>query len=357
MIISCLAVHNSLLYAASLNEINVFDLISDYSHVDTFSNDLSSSGSVKSITFHITKIFTAHQDCKIRVWQITASRQHQLVSTLPTVKDRLIRSVLPNNYVTVRRHKKRLWLEHWDAVSDLVVKQGLMYSVSWDRSFKIWNASNYKCLESVNKAHEDAVNAVAVSDNGVVYTGSADGRIRVWERLVVDHNKERKSKHMLVTTLVKHKSTVNALALNGDGSLLFSGGCDRWIVVWEREREREKDGDGDGHHQMVFAEALWGHTGAVLCLINVGDLLASGSADRTVRIWQRGKENCYRCMAFLEGHEKPVKSLVAISSSSSAFDGIVSIGSGSVNGEIKVWDVYWDNNNNFNKKNHLKWSL
>lgn len=347
MIISCLAVHNNLLYAASLNEINVFDLVSDYSHIDAFSNDLSSSGSVKSITFHITKIFTAHQDCKIRVWQITASKQHQLVSTLPTVKDRLIKSILPNNYVTVRRHKKRLWLEHWDTVSDLEVKEGLVYSVSWDKSFKIWNASNYKCLESVNKAHEDAVNAVVVSDNGVVYTGSADGRIRVWERSVVDHNKERKPKHILVTTLLKHKSTINALALNGDGSLLFSGGCDCWIVVWERKREK----DGDGRHQMVFAEALWGHAGAVLCLITVGDLLVSGSADRTVRIWQRGKENCCRCMAILEGHEKPVKSLVAISrSSSSVFNGVVSIGSGSLDGEIKMWDVHWNTNNNFNKK-------
>lgn len=260
---------------------------------------------------------------------MSPSKQHQLVSTLPTITDRLLHSVSPKNYVTVRRHKKRLWLEHWDAVSDLVVKEGFMYSVSWDKSFKIWNATSYKCLESVNKAHEDAVNAIAVSDNGVVYTGSSDGSIRVWERV----DKERK--HSLVTTLEKHKSTVNALALNDDGSLLFSGGCDRSIVVWER---------GKNDHHVVFVEALWGHTGAVLCLIYVDGLLVSGSADRTVRIWQRGKENYYGCMAILEGHEKPVKSLVGFSRS----NGVVSICSGSLSGEIKVWDIR--NNKNLNKR-------
>ncbi|KAL5814933.1 hypothetical protein ACOSQ4_025574 [Xanthoceras sorbifolium] len=321
--ISCLAANNNLLYAASINYINVYDLSANYTHIDTFNND-SDSGSVKSIAFNSTKIFTAHQDCKIRVWKITPSKQHQLVSTLPTVIDRLLHFMLPRNYVSVRRHKKRLWVEHCDAVSDLVAKEGFMYSVSWDKSFKIWNAKSYKCLESV-KAHEDAVNALAVSDNGVVYTGSSDGRIRVWER--VDEGR----RHTLVSTLEKHhKSTVNALALNGDGSFLFSGGCDSSIVVWERE--------GNANH-VGFFEALRGHTGAVLCLINVDDLLVSGSADQTVRIWQRnGKDSGgYRCMIILQGHEKPVKSLVAIQRG--VCNGVVSVCSGSLDGEIKVWNV------------------
>lgn len=78
---------------------------------------------------------------------------------------------------------------------------GFVYSVSWDRSFKVWSASDHKCLSSVN-AHHDAVNAVAVGLNGVVYTGSADGVIGIWER------QGKKKKHTLVRTLDKHKSTV-----------------------------------------------------------------------------------------------------------------------------------------------------
>ena len=77
-----------------------------------------------------------------------------------------------------------------------------MYSVSWDRSFKVWSASDLKCLSSV-KAHDDAVNAVGVGQNGVVYTGSADGIIGIWEI-----REGKKKKHRLVRTLDKHKSTV-----------------------------------------------------------------------------------------------------------------------------------------------------
>ncbi|XVF11637.1 hypothetical protein REPUB_Repub08aG0044500 [Reevesia pubescens] len=326
--ISCLAAHGNLLYAAAIHEINVFDL-SNYSHIDSF-NDDPTSGFVKSIAFYNTKIFTAHQDGKIRIWQISTnpSKKHSLLSTLPTVKDRLLNSMLPKNYVNVRRHKKKLWIEHWDTVSVLVINEekDLMYSVSWDKSFKIWNVKNQRCLESV-KAHEDAVNTLVVSGNGTIYTGSADGLIRIWEK---GTNKESR-RHSLVATLDKHKATVNALALNGDGSVLLSGGCDRSIMVWEK-------GDNGANHQVGFVEALWGHSGAILCLINVGDLFVSGSSDRTVRVWQRGKEGGFHCSIVLEGHEKPVKSLVAVAKS--VFEGhVFSICSGSLDGEIKVWEI------------------
>ncbi|EOY22307.1 Transducin/WD40 repeat-like superfamily protein [Theobroma cacao] len=323
--ISCLAVRDNLLYAAAINEINVFDL-SNHSPVDSF-NDDPTSGFVKSIAFNKTKIFTAHQDGKIRIWEITLSKKHQLLTTLPTVKDRFLHFILPKNYVNVRRHKKRLWIEHWDTVSGLVIlnQKELMYSVSWDKSFKIWNVNNRRCLESV-KAHEDAVNTLVVSDNGTVYTGSADGLISVWERA----NKERR--HSLVATLDKHKSTVNALALNADGSVLFSGGCDRSIMVWEKKGENNAENDHVG-----FVEALWGHSGPILCLINVGDLFVSGSSDRTVRVWQRGKEGGFHCSIVLEGHEKPVKSLVAVARG--VFEGVFTFCSGSLDREIRVWEI------------------
>ncbi|KAG6686371.1 hypothetical protein I3842_11G013900 [Carya illinoinensis] len=322
--VSCLAVNNNnLLYAASACIVIVFDL-SNHTHIDTF-NDYPSSGSVKSIAFNDTKIFTAHQDSKIRVWRIAQPRRHHLLYTLPTFKERLYRSLVPKNYVHVRRHKKRLWIEHCDAVSGLVVNEDLMYSASWDKSFKIWNISENRCLESV-KAHEDAVNAIAVSGNGTVYTASADGCIRVWER------DDTLRKHALVRTLEKHRSSVNALVVNGDGRVLFSGGSDLSIFVWEKKNNNNAD-------SVVFVEALWGHTSAILCLINVEDLLASGSSDRTVRIWQRGEDSGYRCMVVMEGHEKPVKSLAAVVRPAGASNRVVSVCSGSLDGEIKIWEI------------------
>lgn len=226
-----------------------------------------------------------------------------------------------------------------DTVSALALSHdgALLYSASWDRAFKIWRTSDFKCVESVKNAHEDAINAIVVSPDGVVYTGSADNRIKAWKV----HAGEKK--HSLLETLEKHKSAVNALALNEDGSVLYSGACDRSILVWERD-------GGDGGGEMVVVGALRGHTKAILCLVVVGDLVFSGSADNSVRVWRRGVGKSYACVAVLEGHRRPVKCLavaVAVdfnngggpggddeSSSSSCL-----VYSGSLDCDIKVWRI------------------
>ncbi|KAK7389152.1 hypothetical protein VNO78_23985 [Psophocarpus tetragonolobus] len=321
--ITCLAIHRNLLYAASVNLINVFDL-SHYSLLDAF-NQSPASGFVKSITFTNSRVITAHQDRKIRVWFITPAKRHRLLSSLPTLADRLRCCILPRNYVSVRRHKSSLWIKHCDTVSGLAVNQRFMYSVSWDKSFKVWDLISYRCLESV-KAHDDAINAVAVNSDGAVYTASADGSIKVWRR---DDGAKR---HALVSTIGKQKSTVNALALEGGGAGFFSGGCDGAICRWEW---------GYRENDVVKMETLSGHGGAILCLIHVAGLLASASSDLTVRIWQRGTGSSgYCCRAVLEGHEKPVKSLVAFSETEGDSNGVVTLFSGSLDGVIKVWQVF-----------------
>ncbi|KAK7247365.1 hypothetical protein RIF29_42246 [Crotalaria pallida] len=331
--VTSLAVHGHLLYAATSHQITVYDLHT-FTDLHSFNSQSTSSGSTKSITIHNELIFTTHQDSKIRVWHHAPNKNynHRILTTLPTVTDRLRRFLFPKNYVTIRRHNKRLWIEHADAVTGLAVNNanGVIYSVSWDKTLKIWRVSDLRCVESV-KAHEDAVNAVAVSNDGTVYTGSADRRIRVWAR---PNNEKR---HVLLATLEKHKSAVNALALNDDGSVLFSGACDRSILVWERE---------DSANHMVVSGALRGHERAILCLINVCDLLLSGSADRTVRIWKRGFDEQFCCLAVLDGHRKPVKSLAAVPSQRDSDQNnfpqngdVLSVFSGSLDGEIKVWQV------------------
>ncbi|KAL9678944.1 hypothetical protein QQ045_016796 [Rhodiola kirilowii] len=311
---------NNLLYAASGNEINVYDLTNDYALIDEFNGGDTSSGSVKSIVFCGGKVLTAHQNGKIKVWQVMENKRHKMLTALPTVNDRLRRFALPKNYVTVRRHHKRLWIKHADAVSGLTAGERMICSVSWDKSLKIWRPSDLRCAESV-KAHEDAVNAVAISADGTIYTGSADKRIRVW---TIPNGEKR---HSLAATLEKHKSAINALALDDEGSVLFSGACDRSILVWERE---------DSANHMTVTGALRGHGKAILCLINVGGLLMSGSADRTVRVWRRGCDRRFCCLAVLEGHRRPVKALVAVPATES---GLVRMYSGSLDGEIKAWEL------------------
>uniref|UniRef100_A0A3Q7I2G9 Uncharacterized protein n=1 Tax=Solanum lycopersicum TaxID=4081 RepID=A0A3Q7I2G9_SOLLC len=79
--VTFLAMHNNLLYAASSNKINIFELI-NFTLIDTFNNKDPSSGSAKSVIFLDGKIFAAHQDCKIRVWKLSPNKQHKLIATL-----------------------------------------------------------------------------------------------------------------------------------------------------------------------------------------------------------------------------------------------------------------------------------
>ncbi|EPS64168.1 hypothetical protein M569_10613, partial [Genlisea aurea] len=319
--VNFLAIHSSLLYAAVGDEINVYD-ITDNSLADTFNDDNAkqSTGTVKSLVFAAGKIFSAHQDGKIKVWILTDQKKHKLAATLPTLEDRMRNFIFPKNYTQIRRHRKKLSIEHYDAVSSLASfpsHHSIIASVSWDRSIKIWRGEENRCLESINRAHDDAINAVAISREGLIYTGSADRRIKVWK-------KEAKN-YALIATLEKHKSAVNALALNPNDTVLFSGSCDRSVLVWERE---------DNANHMAATGALRGHTKAILCLISFNDLLMSGSADRTIRIWRRGFDGRYCWLAVLDGHQSPVKTLAAI-----AADGSVKIFSGGFGGEIKVWQV------------------
>lgn len=305
--------------------------------------------SVKSMVVCGDKLFTGHQDHKIRVWKIDHDVNNQKlatstrIATLPTLNDRVGKLFLAKNYVKIRRHKTSTWVHHVDAVAALALSHdgSLLYSASWDRTFKVWRTSDFKCLESVSNAHDDAINAIVVSHDGYVYTGSADRKIKVWRR----HDGEKK--HTLVATLEKHKSAVNALALSKDGSLLYSGACDRSIIVWEKV---PSDGGGDdggnggeGRH-MAVAGALRGHAGAILCLSVVGDLVVSGSADKTVRIWRKGiNGNKFSRLGVLEGHSGPIKCLAgALDSCTSADSSGTSylLYSGSLDCDVKVWKVW-----------------
>ncbi|KAI4343786.1 hypothetical protein L6164_011095 [Bauhinia variegata] len=290
---------------------------------------VAGKGAVKSLVVQSDKLFSAHQDHKIRVWKISNYESHQQkytrVATLPTFGDRASKVLIPKNHVQIRRHKKCTWVHHVDTVSALALSrdESLLYSVSWDRTIKIWRTRDFTCLESLSNAHGDAINAVTLSDDGYVYTGSADKRIKVWKK------GEGDKKHSLVDTLEKHNSGINALAISSDGSLLYSGACDRSILVWA------KNEDG----KMIVMGALRGHTKSILCLALVSDLVCSGSADKTIRVW-RGVHTEYSCLAVLKGHRGPIKCLTAMVDRYNPPEESFLVYSGSLDCDIKVWQIY-----------------
>ncbi|XP_016471686.1 protein JINGUBANG-like [Nicotiana tabacum] len=316
-----LAAKNDILYTGSDSK-----NIRVWKDMKEFAAFKSNSGLVKAIIISGEKIFTGHQDGKVRIWKVQSKNpsNHKRAGSLPTFFDIFKASIKPSNYVEVKRNRTALWIKHCDAISCLSMDhtQGLLYSASWDRTFKVWRVDNSKCLESV-KAHDDAVNSVVASVDGIVYTGSADGTVKVWKRESVG----KSVNHVFVQTLLNQECAVTALAVNKTGSVVYCGSSDGVVNFWEREK------------QLSHGGVLTGHKLAVLCLAVAGNLVFSGSADKNIIVWKRDG-SVHTCLSILTGHNGPVKCLaVEEDKESTGSERKWVVYSGSLDKSVKVWSV------------------
>lgn len=296
-----------------------------------FSGFKSNSGLVKAIVISGERIFTGHQDGKIRLWKASGKNLsvHKRIGTLPTLKACIKSSINPSNYVEVRRNRNAVWIKHFDAISCLNLSEDktLLYSASWDKTVKVWRVSDSKCLESVT-VHDDAVNAVVSGFDGLVFTGSADGSVKVWRREM----QGKGTKHFFSQILLKQDCAVTALAVNPTATVLYGGSSDGLVNFWEREKLLSHGG------------VLRGHKLAVLCLATAGNMVFSGSADTTICVWRRDQaEGEHTCLSVLRGHSGPVKCLAveaedreeAVRGRERAWFAY----SGSLDKSVKIWRV------------------
>ncbi|KAL3649392.1 hypothetical protein CASFOL_005795 [Castilleja foliolosa] len=300
-----------------------------WKHQKEFSGFKSNSGLVKAITIAGERIFSGHQDGKIRVWKISKKDPsiHKRTGTLPTFKDTVKSSFNPKKYMEVGKSRNVIWIKHVDAISSLSLNEdkSLLYSASWDKTIKVWRVSSSKCLESIN-AHDDAVNSVVAGFDGLVFTGSADGSVKVWRREM----QGKGTKHFFSQTLLKQECAVTALAVDSSASILYSGSSDGLVNFWERDKFLSHGG------------VLRGHKLAVLCLATGGNLLLSGSADTNISVWRREEEG-HVCLAILSGHGGPVKCLAVEEDVETRPDGArgrqYMVYSGSLDKSVKMWRV------------------
>lgn len=277
-------------------------------------------GSVKALVTVGNRVFTAHQDGKIRVWKVSRSSENvfRLSATLPTTKDYLGNFMKQSNYVQTRRNHRRLWIEHADSISCLAVCNGFVYSGSWDKTLKVWRISDLKCLESI-RAHDDAINALETL-KGVVYSASADGKIKVWGKVGVS------GRHSLMAMLEGHRDVaMNALVVCEEGSLVYGGGSDGCLLGWEGDEGLEK---------WKLVSDVRAHDMAVLCLAMAGDSLCSGSADKSIGVWRREVGGVLCKVLVIRGHQGPVKCLQA---SHHSVGGGFLLYSGGLDRSLRVW--------------------
>ncbi|KAJ4076770.1 hypothetical protein NW756_012779 [Fusarium oxysporum] len=122
----------------------------------------------------------------------------------------------------------------------------------------------------------------------------------------------------VLQTLEGHTEWVSSVVFSKDGTLIASGSWDNTIKIWNMvtgEEERTLEGHTDWVNSVIFS--------------NDGKLIASGSRDNTVKIWNMvtGEEE-----GTLKGHTDSVNSVVFSN------DGTL-IASGSDDSTVKIWNV------------------
>ncbi|MEO0854838.1 MAG: pentapeptide repeat-containing protein, partial [Cyanobacteria bacterium J06648_11] len=157
------------------------------------------------------------------------------------------------------------------------------------------------------------------AEDDVLATGDTNGEIWLWRTHLSSGIATAKgdiSSH--IATFEGHENWVCSVAFSPDGTQLASGSADRTIRLWDTNTG-ECLQVFEGHQNWVMSVAFSPD----------GTQLASGSADRSVRLWDIGTGECQQV---LEGHDHGIWSVAF------APDGD-SLASGSADRTIRLWNV------------------
>jgi len=256
---------------------------------------------ITAVKFHpvFSLIVSASQDATIKIWDFETGEFER----------------------TLKGHTNAVQAVDFDHTGNFLV------SCSADLSIKIWDFQTYECIRTL-KDHDHNVSAVKFLPSGdQLVSASRDKTIKIWET----------STGYCQKTLTGHEDWVRALEVTDDGTLLASGGHDKTVRIWNLAKSEVMHVMRDHTH---YIDCLT-FSPASLSVLETpdgktykgkavpGNFLASGSRDKTIKIWETATGVC---VATLLGHDNWVRGLAWHPSGKY----IISV---SDDKTIKVWDL------------------
>ncbi|NJM98818.1 MAG: hypothetical protein HC800_18165 [Phormidesmis sp. RL_2_1] len=172
-----------------------------------------------------------------------------------------------------------------------------------------------------------SIRTMAFSPEGeVLATGDTNGEIWLWQTgFSAESSPGASDIKSHISTFQGHQNWVCSVAFSPDGKRLASGSADRTIKLWDVETGE-------------CLQTLTGHSNWVMSVAfsPEGEQLISGSADRTIKLWDVETGECFKTVA---GHQHGVWSVAFSPIRKASLQGIGQcFVSGSADRTIKLWD-------------------
>ncbi|WP_301082437.1 NACHT and WD40 repeat domain-containing protein [Thomasclavelia cocleata] len=196
----------------------------------------------------------------------------------------------------------------WENIIDISFEKNMCVSGAYDETIRLWDIEAGKCIR-VMRGHTDFMSSVKlVSDGSKCITGSYDNTAKIWDLFTGE----------CLHTLVGHTGYVRRIDCTKDGKLCITASYDGSIRVWEID-------SGKCIHTFI------GHNKGVWA-INVssdGKYCISGSHDCTAKLWSLETGICLRTYT---GHQGAVRSVRIIDDENVCLTSCI-------DKKIRKWDI------------------